>query len=262
MKISVISDIHLEFGGLDLPGGDILFLPGDIVVADFLRNDRTDKDARNLRKISDKFFFGECSKYNKVFMISGNHEHYRGVFDNTSALLRDYLQKTNVTFLDNEFYDLSDEYRIFGATLWTDYAKEDWFSISHAKKNMSDYHVILKDGNRKFTVHDAIDEHKKTLSVMREEFPKTDKKIIVMSHHAPSYKSIHDYYRGDALNPAYVTELSEMILSHTNIRYWFHGHLHDPSNYMIGECNVICNPRGYAKYETNPDFNINFEIEV
>jgi len=29
--------------------------------------------------------------------------------------------------------------------------------------------------------------------------------------------------------------------------------MHDPSDYMIGETRVVCNPRGYVGYERNPN---------
>lgn len=33
MKIQYASDLHLEFGGVTLPGGDILILAGDVAEA-------------------------------------------------------------------------------------------------------------------------------------------------------------------------------------------------------------------------------------
>ena len=51
------------------------------------------------------------------------------------------------------------------------------------------------------------------------------------------------------MNGGFHTELSEMILDHPNIKHWVHGHTHDPFDYKIGECRVVCNPRGYYPYE-------------
>jgi hypothetical protein len=33
-------------------------------------------------------------------------------------------------------------------------------------------------------------------------------------------------------------------------------------DYMIGDCRVVCNPRGYYPMEINPNFDPNFEIEI
>ena len=75
-----------------------------------------------------------------------------------------------------------------------------------------------------------------------------DKKIVVITHHAPSEQSISAIYKNDHLNPAFASNLEDFILGYPNIKLWCHGHIHTASDYKIGECRVICNPRGYAKY--------------
>jgi hypothetical protein len=55
------------------------------------------------------------------------------------------------------------------------------------------------------------------------------------------------------MNGGYCSNLEEFILDHPQIRLWTHGHMHDPSDYMIGETRVVCNPRGYVGYERNPN---------
>ena len=39
--VSVMSDLHLEFADIELPGGDILLLPGDIFLAASLKPEVT-----------------------------------------------------------------------------------------------------------------------------------------------------------------------------------------------------------------------------
>jgi hypothetical protein len=44
---------------------------------------------------------------------------------------------------------------------------------------------------------------------------------------------------------------------------WTHGHTHDTFDYMIGSTKVVCNPRGYIKYEQRADeFDPNIIFEV
>lgn len=92
-----------------------------------------------------------------------------------------------------------------------------------------------------------------------------DKKIVVVTHHAPSEQSISVVYRNDILNPAFASNLENFILDRPNIKLWCHGHIHSASDYKIGECRVICNPRGYAKYYESAEytgFNKDLVIEV
>ena len=276
MKIQVMSDLHIEFAPMTLPGGDVLLLAGDICVAAFLENRKTDARAREHKKICEKFFFTECKKYSKVYYIAGNHEHYHGVFDHSVDVLRSYLVGSNVTILDKELVDLGD-WNLFGATFWTDYNKDNTIAKLVAGRQMNDHHIIHKAHNSgiftKFKPDDAYEEHNKAIAALGEalyNWKDIDKPTIVLGHHAPTYQSIHPKYGDDVLNYAYSSDLSEVILRHTNIKYWFHGHTHDSFDYMVGDCRVIANPRGYARKISNehagtpenPNFNPDFELEI
>lgn len=275
MKITIVTDLHLEFDKdptMKLAGGDVLLLPGDVIVAKYLNPNRTDKDARKMLRIADAFFKEECAKYAKVFYIMGNHEHYHHIFNYTAEVLREYLVGTNVTLLDKEWVDLNDEWQLFGGTLWTDY-NNDWFARHAAKDKMNDHSIISKmkplpQGGEffgKFLPTDAEDEHKLTLKALDEgiyDYKRIDRKTIVMTHHAPTAKSVHPRFAGSLLNYAYYSNLENTILDHPNIKYWFHGHTHDGHDYMVGDCRVVCNPRGYAGYEVNEGFDPNFTIEI
>ena len=52
------------------------------------------------------------------------------------------------------------------------------------------------------------------------------------------------------------------IKNHPNILYWAHGHVHESSDYMIEQCRVVANPRGYNHSELNPNFQLGMEIEI
>lgn len=269
MKIQLMSDLHLEFGGIELPGGDVLLLAGDICVADCLRAARTDRDAILHRKTCDAFFRNECSKYSAVYYIMGNHEHYSGVFDDSADLLREYLLGTNVTLLDKQAVTM-DEWTIFGGTMWTNYRNANPISMNVAQRGMTDHERIRKtaepSGYRpQFRPDDALVDHQKFIHELGkcvEDNALDMRKIIVMSHHAPSYNSVHEMYRGSMLNDAYASDLENVIVSAPHIKYWFHGHMHDNMDYMVEDCRVVCNPRGYYGHYLNPEFNDNFVLEL
>jgi Icc-related predicted phosphoesterase len=87
-------------------------------------------------------------------------------------------------------------------------------------------------------------------------------RYIVVGHHAPSERSVHEYYKGDRLNGAFRTELDEFIKSRPQIELWVHGHMHNSSDYYIGSTRVVCNPRGYIGHEAQADrFELKY-IEV
>jgi hypothetical protein len=91
-----------------------------------------------------------------------------------------------------------------------------------------------------------------------------DKQFVICTHHAPTFQSVHEHYRHDTLmNGGYASDLSEFILDNENVLFWTHGHMHDPSDYMVGQCRVICNPRGYYGHEQQAqefDPTVGFDI--
>ncbi len=277
MKIQTYNDLHIEFDprpALKLPGGDVLLLPGDVCVAAYLRPGRTDKLALRHTKVCKQFFFEECAKYNRVYYIMGNHEHYNGIFDYTAETLREFLVGTNVTLLEKEWIDLTDTWQMFASTLWTDYNNQDWFAMNAAKNGMND-HVIIKklkpvvnpygEFIGRFLPDDAYVEHNKTLEALENgiyDEKRIDRPTIVMTHHAPLNKSIAPQWAGNPLNGAFASDLTEQVLRHGNIKYWLHGHTHNSFDYMVDQCRVICNPRGYVGHELNEGFLPHLEWEI
>lgn len=269
MKISFVSDIHLECEYQTLPGGEVLILAGDICEAKHLLKDfhstRPDSYTPGEFPYYD-FFYTECAKYDRVFYVMGNHEHYRGRFDQTYDILKGVLP-SNVTLLENEAVEYCGML-FLGATMWTNCNQGDSLTLLHLKHMMNDYRVIQnhyvdKNVYHKLTPEHTFKTHVETMQYFRRVLSMNrDKPVFVITHHAPSYKSISPQFVDDTLmNGGYASDISEDILDHENIKYWVHGHIHDPVDYEIGQCRVISNPKGYAGWDSNfggfkPDLSI------
>lgn len=147
MKFALCSDVHLEFGPIELENtenADVLILSGDICVA----KDVTARDNFDIKGMTNKSnqyhkFFQECSeRFNHVVYILGNHEHYHGDFSKSLGNLREHLgYLSNLHILEKEFVEL-DGVLVFGASLWTDMNKEDPVTIQRIKGYMNDYRII------------------------------------------------------------------------------------------------------------------------
>ena len=254
MIIHLVSDLHLEFGYQELPGGDVLILAGDICEYRTLKNDF--HKTKLLDRVpgafkSYDFFYSECAKYKQVFMVMGNHEHYHHRFDKTYNLLKSVLPK-NVSLLENEV----EEYRgvlFLGATLWTDLNKGDPVTRYTIKGVMNDYRVIRNSdhGFRRLTPEDTALRHRTSMAYIQHMIEgQLDQKFVVVGHHSPSKLSTKPQYEGDVIvNGAYSSDLSELMLDHPQICMWTHGHTHEMFDYMIGSTRVVCNPRGYVGHE-------------
>jgi hypothetical protein len=204
-----------------------------------------------------------------VFYVTGNHEAYHGRFDLTYDELK-ALVPDNVTLLENETF----EYRgvvFMGSTLWTDANNHDQLTLYTLKHNMNDYRVIKThnksaDIYHKLSPEITVATHVRTVNWFRDELPNhADKPVVVITHHAPSFMSISDQYRGPGdyhMNGGYASNLSELILDHPQIKNWIHGHVHSVHDYTIGDTRVLASPRGYKGHEQcAEDFTVrSFEV--
>ena len=253
MKLALKSDLHLEFDKKILytppfVGEDILILAGDIQVG-----------------LTKDEWFAELLKTRDVIYICGNHEFYNNDFYdiynklpiwavrvNELATWKGYTHKLYT--LQNQTLDLNGV-KFIGCTLWTDFNKNDNLVKYIGEKNMSDYRVV-SNGKRRLNADDVYSEHQASVKFLENELnAQTNLKKIVITHHLPSYNSVASLYRNprdQQFNYLYYSDLDHLA---EKADYWFHGHTHNSFDYNVSNCRVICNPRGYAGYDTNKHFS-------
>jgi Icc-related predicted phosphoesterase len=279
MKIAVASDIHLEFGDINLQNtdnADVLILSGDICVASDLGKPDPHNFMEGARSNRIADFFKRCSfQFPHVVYVMGNHEHYHGDFAESATKIKSMLASnmlTNVYLLDKET-KVIDDVTFIGGTLWTDMNKEDPLTLRHIAQMMNDFRTV-ENSNReatyrtfdendnvkfrtrpaRFSPEDAVEDHKKMLEYIRIMIEGKNNKFVVVGHHAPSKMSTHPRYKDEeVMNGGYSSDLSDFIIDHPQIKLWTHGHTHEVFDYMIGSTRIVCNPRGYIKYEERAD---------
>lgn len=266
MKIKQVSDLHLEFGAISLPNkenADVLILGGDILVAShLLRGSNSPYFGMNCE--FREFIKIVCDDYENVLMVCGNHEHYHGNIDESHDIINDAFSKhNNFTLLENQSKTIGDV-TFIGSTLWTDVNRGCPITMSSGNR-MSDFSVIRRGklyGYRKFNSRDYATIHNRSLNFISEEV-KNKNKVYVATHHAPTFASVDPHYKTDHYgNGFYASNLSELILDNPQIKVWSHGHMHCNNDYMVGNCRIISNPRGYVGHELNPDFKEDFVVEL
>lgn len=263
MKITIVSDLHLEFGDLTISNfqnAEVLVLSGDIFVANDLKN-RPNEATRY------KDFLKRCSDaFSHVVYVAGNHEFYHGKFpDAIDDLKKEVAQFPNVYFLEMNHVQIQDV-TFLGGTLWTDMNKFDPLTLHTVQNTMNDFHIIKNSqaGYTKFRPAHSVERHNQTVQYIKKMIEgKVNEKFVVVGHHAPCTLSIHKNHKNDHLvNGAYASDLSEIILDRPQIKLWTHGHTHYSFDYMLGDTRIVCNPRGYYPYDLNPEFDANFTVEI
>jgi len=270
MKIHYCSDLHLEFGYQALPGGQVLILAGDIAEQRSITRHHHATKILQDTPIEDfrcsEFFRHECAKYDKVFYVMGNHEHYHGRFDRTRDLLAADMP-ANVTILERDVVEYCGV-MFLGGTLWTNLNNHDDLTRFHLKSAMNDYRLVTNRYNQttyhKLTPEYTAGVHRETVEYFKFILSENrDRKFVVITHHAPTFASISAKYVHDRLmNGGYASDLSELILDNDNIHYWIHGHIHDPVDYMVGSTRVISNPRGYKGWDGDTGFNPDAHFDI
>lgn len=257
-NLLVMSDLHIEFGGLAVPktDADIVVLAGDIHVGA--------ESARWSGRLSKRLGI-------PAVLIAGNHEHYNtfgrpgATFGNTIAALRAEAARAagQVVFLECETAVIAGV-RFLGATLWTDFALygDAELAATHAYACMTDFNVIANRAGDRFTPADACDEFAAARKFLEEELAKPfEGATVVVTHHLPSLRSVAPRFKDDMLNAAYASNLDDLV-ERSGAALWIHGHTHDSCDYTLGATRVLCNPRGYFGFELNSRFNPRLVVEV
>jgi hypothetical protein len=133
--------------------------------------------------------------------------------------------------------------------------------MSLAQTIMSDYQVIRSHGETSLSPRDTRDIHRVQRAWLADQLSNPfSGKTVVVTHHLPHPSSVHEKYRGDALNPCFASNLSVLVGPPAIL--WLHGHTHESMDYAVGGTRVVCNPRGYLPDEPNPNFKPDLVIEI
>lgn len=190
-----------------------------------------------------------------VVYVPGNHEYFgvkapygKSTFFKHKELLRTY--GSNIYLLDNSKVEING-YTIYGTTLWSNYDNNPLSTTACA--GMGDFRwssmsVGPQSPARTPNPQDYADRYAVALESLTNELARGVDNTVVISHFAPSHKSIHQRYAElipYEKNFHFANRLDELIMAHPNIKLWVHGHTHNQFDYTIGSTRVVCNPCGY-----------------
>lgn len=260
-KVSVMADLHRErnTSSLELPGGDILLLGGDIFTSPGCRRGE-------LKEQFIHFCKNQLIKYERVLYCLGNHDYYGDLFEEAPGAISAFLAEhaPNVKMLENEV-ELIDGVAFIGCTLWTPCGTDTGHGYI-VNNSINDFRLIYtRDINgimRRFKVSDAAQQHRRSVEFLRKTLQglkgKTKEKstpCVVMTHHAPSFQSSggpkrRGEYADISLDGAFYCNLEYIMRQNPHIKVWTHGHTHHSIRYKIEDTEIIANCHGYAGLES------------
>ena len=234
--LQIMSDVHVEFFRTEFhhwlsrltPVADILVLAGDIDVGAHL--------AATLAAFAQR--------WPRVVFVPGNHEYYHSSPKLTTKAIRAATREAaNLVWLDNGVAEV-EGLTFAGATLWHSEPPDP-----QVKAWMGDYHAI-----RNFEPW-VYREHQRALALLSKV-----KADVVVTHHIPTTLGIAEEFRDSPLNHCFCHDMTDMIRER-GPRLWVYGHTHTPMSYMVGQTQMVCNPKGYP-HERAAGFNPNLVVTV
>jgi hypothetical protein len=215
-------------------------------------------------------FLYACSKrYKYVIFLLGNHEFYSYYTNNKMSMnsIIDYVtnksKPENLYFLNNSKITIG-EFTFLGSTLWSQIPEKYKYQVM---SSINDYNYIIEsidniNNINKVSINTLNNINIQSKLWLQQEIINIENKnkIIVITHHLPSFDLINDKYKKfTSLNYAFASDLSELFLP--NIKYWFYGHTHIPNDYLDKKTSIrfITNPYGYE--DENNKFNL-LQLEI
>jgi len=277
VKLLILSDLHLEFGVFNVPkiDYDVVILAGDI----FVPGSKAMRWARRADTFGDTV---------SIVFVPGNHEFYSGVLQTTQKEMALSAAACKVHLLAPG-EAVIEGVRFLGCTLWTDFelpiqakagptvdieramkiAKlqlHDYSSIRRAETpEAADQSMVhVKPRKRRLTPEDTRALHQRDRAWLAQKLAEPfDGATVVVTHHAPHHGSLAPHYQANWLSGAFVSELQGSFFDVPSL--WVHGHIHESFDYQVGNCRVVCNPRGYmrhGRHQENKQFNREFMVEL
>ena len=202
-----VSDIHLEMRKSTVwikAQKPYLILPGDIGYPQQL--------------IYKEFLHEVSNNFEKVFILSGNHEYDLSPIENINQvdeLIENICQtRNNLIYLQKKIHCIDSSLNLYlsGCTFWATLPK-------------SKYHLHT--------------DHKTWLEkvLMNKKH-----KYIVATHHCPHFQCLQSKYK--VSSPDYfATDQSELIKK-SNVVAWIHGHSHNNRDFSIFNKEILSNQYG------------------
>ena len=242
MRIQVISDLHLEHGNpipALAPEADVLVIAGDLAPATRL------------------WLLGDAVD------VPGNHAFYGSDIDEARQILADACAMHAVTLLDLAAV-IIEGVRFIGATLWTNFklcASAQKPAARRAAEAMDDFRSGdpfdhgTRHGTGQLTAEATARRHGEDRRFIEHELAVAHRNGLetgVVTHHAPTARSIPSWLRGHPLSAASASNLNRVIRRYQPTM-WIHGHVSSPASEPIDKTSVVANPHGRTR-TTNTRF--------
>lgn len=254
MRIQYASDLHLEFGDNTkwlkenplVSSADILVLSGDIGYLG---------DANYL---THSFWDWVSANFRQVIIVPGNHELYK--FFDINELHEGWTLeiRPNVKVYYNSVIHLDEETDLIASMLWAYVPPSEEYLTERC---VSDFKRI-RNGEFRLSAQRFNKEHMKCRTFIQNALEESKAaRIIVATHHVPSFELMSPEFKNSSINGVFTVELGRFI-SDSRIDCWIYGHSHRNIDKTIGNTRCVSNQLGYVFQNEHLTFRPDAVIEL
>lgn len=245
-RFQYVSDLHLEVGQQYLTFDFEVTAPNLILAGDIGRLVDYDGYLAFLQK--------QTVRYDRVFLVLGNHEFYGLSFesglDQARALEKEPSLQRKLVLLQQKScssFDQNDQVVVVGCPLWSLIPTESAKAIA----------AVVNDFNKieGWSVEKHNTAHAQDLVWLQNELQaiqryKPKARVIVVTHYAPLLgQTASPKHKDSPIQSAFATDLlrdARAAESWTQVKYWIFGHTHWTTQLKVNGIRVISNQRGYV----------------
>jgi len=269
--VRLSSDLHLEaFYGTPVEKMIEYFIPADerdkesvLVLAGDVTS-KVDQAAKFVAALEHRFI--------TVIYVPGNHEYYKHIYQDWPDKIYEQFHLHGVENTKCPGNDVRtfmvDGVKFITGTLWGECSTRPDYN-EDLSRCIADFHWI---GVREYGREDLYmtptvmrrisGEHKK---LIRDELARAkEDKVIVVTHHLPTYDAVSLRFRVSTTNGAFVNRCDDIIAPNECPNMWLFGHTHDHQEFVKDGILFCANPVGYrSEWGTNYNsYNEHMFIEI
>jgi hypothetical protein len=233
VRIGVLSDLYIDkLGSPSLPEvlPDVLVLAGNIGCG-----------TRGIEWAAKTY---PCP----IVYVLGSYSYRDHNVETFDAELRSTAWGSNLHLLQNDSLFVRGV-RFIGSTLWTDFSLlgDEISGMVEADKLCKDYGFIRNSAGRPLTASDTIPLHRRAVEYLwhTAAAPYDDGHTVVVTHHAPSLRSVPTGFRDDRMAACFASKLDDLVID-SDAMLWVHAGVYGPVDYVLGDTRVVANPRGVS----------------
>ena len=254
-RIQVVSDLHFDSNPWCVPwlaeGAEAVVVAGDTC-------EGVEKAFAYLRAAFPRPM--------PILTVLGNTAFHGRVLIEERQRAKELAPRYGITLLENNAAFLGGV-RFVGGTMWTDYALDgsetQRDTMRAAMDRMADHRrttLCTVPCQHSFTPRHALALFRISTAYIAGALTEDwGMPTVVVTHHAPSARSLSPKLKADHLAGAFASRLDSMVRG-SGAAVWIHGHVHASRDYRLGRTRVVCNPRG--RDQQNPAFDPTLVIEV